>query len=276
MQSSTTSKEKIKTIAIGGFDGIHLGHQALIKRVNKNGAIVVIEKEVSNLTPGFDRLNFLNCELFIFKIEEIKELTPKEFITLLKNNFPNLKKIVVGYDFKFGKNRSCDIECLSSLFPNIDIVDEVKIDNIGIHSKIIREYLINGKIREANRFLGRYYQIFGEKIEGQGIGREKLFATINLSVERYLIPSEGVYATLTEINKKIFTSITFIGKRVSTDNNFSIETHLLDIKEIEIKKRENIKILFLDFIRKNRKFKNLKELKEQIKRDIEGRKRISH
>ena len=239
---------------IGGFDGMHIAHQELIKRAKK---LIVIEKG-SNLTPGDDRCDYTNLECIFYKLEEIKHLLPIQFIELLKNQ--NIKKVVIGEDFRFGKDKKGDISLLKKHF-EVEVIKEIKLDNIPVHSKIIREFIKNKEIKKANKFLGHTYKIKGIKIKGQGIGSKKLVPTINVKpIKNYLIPPNGVYITLT--NK--LPSLTFIGIR-STDNNFSIETHILNNTFI---KDELIIIEFLDFLRENKTISNLEELKILINNDI--------
>ncbi len=246
---------------IGGFDGMHLGHQELIK---KSDILIIIEKG-SNLTPGNDRCDYTNLPCKVFNLEEIKELTPIEFIEILKKL--NISKIVVGKDFRFGKNRSGDLTLLKKYF-EVESIDEVKIDGIGVHSKIIRDFIKAGNIKKANKFLAHTYKIKGTQIKGQGLGNKELVPTVNIKlIKNYLIPKPGVYITFT--NGK--PSLTFIGIR-STDNNFSIETHLLMENGKWKMENENdiFAIEFVEFLRENRKFENLKELKDQIQKDIEN------
>ena len=248
---------------IGGFDGMHLGHQALIKKAD---LIVVIEKG-SNLTPGDDRCEYTTLPCKFYNLNDIKDLSPVEFIEILKKL--NISKIIVGKDFRFGKNRSGDLTLLKKHF-EVESIDEVKIDGIGVHSRIIREFIKKGNIKKANKFLGHTYKIKGTQIKGQGLGSKELVPTININpVKNYLIPKPGVYITLT--NKH--PSLTFIGVR-STDNNFSIETHILVKEEgrrLKIEGENGNKIFqieFLEFLRENRKFDNLKDLKKRIQEDI--------
>jgi riboflavin kinase/FMN adenylyltransferase len=244
------------TAAIGGFDGMHLGHQALIK---KSDILIIIEKG-SNLTPGNDRCEYTKLPCEFYNLEEIKNLEAVEFIEILKDR--NIAKIVIGPDFRFGKNRKGDINLLKKHF-DITVVDEVKIEGTGVHSRVIRKFIQNGEIKKANRFLGHTYKIKGFQIRGQGLGSKELVPTLNIKpAKNYCLPKAGVYITKTNG----FPSLTFIGIR-STDNSFSIETHILN-KEYRMENEELINIQFLRFLRENRKFDNLKELKKQIEKDI--------
>lgn len=260
-------KDKIKTVAIGGFDGIHRGHMQLVKRLGKNGALAVIEKEHTNLTPGLKRCEYSKYPCMFYHFLKIKHLSGKEFMALLKKDFPHLKKIVVGYDFIFGKNRSHKAEDLRELFDGeVEIVSEYSYDSISVHSRFIREKLQNGDIVEANRLLGREYSIIGNIIQGQGVGSKHLYPTLNLHVHDFLLPKNGVYATRTLVNDKIFDSVSFIGIRKSVDKKFSIETHVID-EMID----ENIlwvEVFFVKYLRENIHFTHLTNLKKQISQDI--------
>lgn len=261
--------QNTKSIAIGGFDGIHRGHEKLLEEIGEDGVVVVIDKGFSNLTPETKRCDFIKQKCYFMELSNIKEMEGDEFIRLLKEYFPNLEKIVVGYDFRFGKNRAYCANDIIKLFPNkVKIIDEVKIEGISVHSHTIREFLKTGDIKSANLLLGRAYEIEGEIVKGQGIGREKLVPTLNLASNKYLLPKEGVYKTKTCVqNLEWLDSVSFIGKRESTDGNFSIETHIVE-KNIEFCP-EQVKIRFYNFIRENKKFDSLEELKKQILLDIE-------
>ncbi|WP_456488629.1 bifunctional riboflavin kinase/FAD synthetase [Caminibacter pacificus] len=247
-------------IAIGGFDGVHIAHKELINRADK---VVIIEKG-SSLTPGFDRLEYINKPFDFLFLDDIKHLSPYEFIEYLKKL--NAKEIIVGEDFRFGHNRSGDISLLKEHF-KVEVIKEIKIQGTGVHAKTIRELIRKGEISKANDFLGRFYKIKGTKIKGQGLGKKELVATINIELFKpYTQPKPGVYATKTNG----FDSVTFLGIR-STDNNFSIETHILDI---EVDFSGLIEIEFVEFLRENRKFESLSALKEAIKQDIQNCKSV--
>jgi len=274
--STILEKDKIEAIAIGGFDGIHKGHQELLRRVGKNAAAVIIDKDYANITPSFYRCRYIKCECFIYDFNEIKHLSGDEFIDLLKREFKNLKKIVVGYDFRFGAKKCCGINELKKSFPGaVEVVDEVKVDGISVHSDTIRSMIKNGDIKKVNTLLGREFSIVANVISGQGLGKKSLYPTINVVCKNFIIPKSGVYATRTLINTKKLPSVTFIGKRESTDGKFSIETHIIKTREaIEVKSGNEVEIFFVDFIRENRKFDTLQELKKQIGKDIENAIRI--
>ena len=267
--STVTTLKNSTAVALGGFDGMHLGHQELFKRLGKAGAIVVIENGYSTLTPGKIRQLHTKYPIVYLQLDAIRNLEADAFIALLKKKFPKLKRIVVGYDFHFGKERKYSAEYLKRVCTSeVIIVDEVKIDGISVHSRYIREMIRQGEIKKANRLLGYNYTIYGDVVKGQGIGAKELVATINIKSKKFEIPKEGVYVSLTRIDDEehLHPSVSFVGHRVSTDGSFAIESHVLD-QEVVCKKRAQIS--FIDFIRPNRRFENLKALKEAIQKDIQ-------
>jgi len=259
--------KNIDAIALGGFDGMHTAHQYLFQELGQKGAVLAIETGYADLTPGSHRKEHTHYPLFYLELDEVKGLSGKEFVQKLQTDFPDLKKIVVGYDFHFGNKRSCTSLDLKELFEGeVIIVDEVKVEGEAVHSHRIRHLLEKGKLEQANLFLGYYYQLKGKVVAGQGVGREKLVPTINIAVEGYRIPKEGVYATLTRLDdNKLYPSISFIGQRHITDGSFAIETHILDE---EVKQSQRAEISLIHFIRENRKFDAFADLKEQIVLDI--------
>ncbi len=254
----------IKSIAIGSFDGIHIAHQTLI---NKADAIVIIERNGGYLTPGYKRSNFTSKVCCFYHFDVIKGLTPKIFIEKLQTDFPKLEKIIVGYDFIFGKDRVGNTKMLQELFNGrVEIVKEVLVEGISVHSRTIKKYLREGNIAKANSLLGRRYSIEGEVISGQGLGKKELVPTLNLNVKEYQLPKEGVYTTVTTTESRIYKSVSFLGHRVTTDGSFAVETHVIDEDIGDV--QGVVELAFVDFIRPNQKFKSLKVLKEQIEDDI--------
>jgi riboflavin kinase/FMN adenylyltransferase len=260
----------IKSIAIGSFDGIHLAHQELISQVE---AVVIIERNQATLSHGYKRVEHINKPSFFYHFEQISSISAKEFIDRIKNDFPQLEKIVVGYDFAFGYKKEGNTSMLKELFNReVVVVKEVKYRGISIHSCIIRKAISKGNLSIANRLLDRNYKIYGEIIKGQGLGKKELVPTLNLNVQNYILPKDGVYATRTLVNNSWLRSVSFLGHRATVDGSFAIETHIInqDIGEII----GGLEIEFIEFIRANRKFNSLAELKEQIEKDIDRAKII--
>jgi len=236
--------------------------------LGEHGTIVVIETGYANLTPAKERENFSHHPILYIPLEDIRHMRVEEFIEFLKNRFPKLKKIVVGYDFHFGKDRKYSYDALKEMFDGeVQVIDEVKVHGDSVHSHKIRAKLKIGDIRGANAFLGHNYTIRGNVVHGQGIGKKELFPTINIETKEYLIPKDGIYVTLTRIDDEehYHPSVSFIGYRETTDGSFAIESHILD-GEVSCEKQASIS--FVSFIRDNKKFDSLEELKKAIKEDI--------
>jgi riboflavin kinase/FMN adenylyltransferase len=264
---TTLKKSKVTSIAIGGFDGLHIAHQELISNLDKDGALFIIDRGGVGLTPHKYRCRYTEKACFLVDLEDLKWMSALEFINYLKDEFVNLKKIVVGYDFRFAKDREGDSLLLKSLFNGqVIVVGEIKKDGVSVHSRVIKDMLKLHDIDSANTLLGRSYSINARVIKGQGIGKKELYATLNLDVGEFFLPSNGVYATYSKIDDRIYKSVTFIGNRVSTDGSFSVETHILDVEITKVIKM--IEVIFIGFIRKNRKFDDLSLLKSQINDDI--------
>ena len=273
-----TKKQSIEILAVGCFDAFHLGHKELLKHLKReNSALLIIDKfQKDRLVPKEKMNEFSEFDLIFVDFESIKNLSATEFLAHLQAEFTKLKTLVVGEDFRFGKGRSAgakDIEKLSSL--KAIIVPDFEFKGISVHSKIIKELLLQGDIEEANILLGRAYAVCGTLIHGQGIGAKELVATLNLDTKNYFLPKNGVWASLCEIMGQIFHSVSFIGLR-STDGKFSVESHILDEKfaEFKLKKNEKITLIFKKFLRENRRFDDLNSLKMQIQKDCENARKI--
>jgi riboflavin kinase/FMN adenylyltransferase len=266
--SGFTVSSTVDAVAIGNFDGMHRGHQTLFDQLGDNGGIVVIEHYRSTLTPHIYRSYFTELPIFFYDFDLIREMRPEKFVEKLQRNFPNLRRIVVGEDFLFGLNRSGNVEHLKHLFEGeVIAIKEVTLDDQPIHSRFIRKMIEAGDMEQANEMLGRPYEIWGDVIRGQGIGKEKLVPTINLKSERFLLPKAGVYATETAIDGCYFPSVSFVGHRQTTDGAFAIETHLIDQTLSTVKGKVSIR--WYRYLRENRKFDSLDALKAQIAKDIE-------
>lgn len=267
---SIVLQNKIQSIAIGSFDGIHLAHKELSNKVD---AMVIIERNGGYITPGYKRSLYTDKVCCFYHFDKIKSLTPQEFVDRLKEDFPSLNTIVVGYDFFFGKGKSGDVKVLSEICDReVVIVNEIKHNDISVHSRVIKQYIKDGNIEMVTELLGRNFIIDGTIIKGQGIGKKELLPTINLNVQDFELPKEGVYATRTNINSNWYDSVSFIGHRVSTDGSFAVETHILDedIDDVGIVGQ----IEFIQYIRENKKFESLVDLKTAIMNDIEISKKV--
>lgn len=295
--SSISKNNHITSITIGKFDSIHIAHQRLISALGKNGAVIIIAfknsafngdlkfcdsahkyaNQNAQILPQSEKKRYISHPIYFIKFDKIKNVNGKKFIKFLQKKLPHLREIIVGEDFKFGKNRTfCaqDIPKISKL--KVRIFKEMKVDNIPVHSKNIRTFLAQGQVALANKLLGRMYSIKGCIVCGQGLGAKSVVPTINIAVCDYLLPQSAVYASKTRLKGKVYDSISFLGKRESADNNFAIESHILG--DFALESREiigrKIEIFFIEKIRDNRKFDSLPALKEQIAKDIKKAKAI--
>ncbi len=258
-------KNSIKSVAIGSFDGIHIAHQALIEKAE---AVVIIERNGGYLTPGYKRSLYTQKPCYFYHFDKICHLSPKAFVEKLQQDFPSLEKIVVGYDFVFGKGKSGDVSHLSAYFQgSVEVVKEVMFEGISVHSRTIRRYLIVGNIDMVNTLLGRNYTIDGRVIAGQGLGKKALVPTLNLKVIQYQLPLEGVYVTRTRIKETWLPSVSFLGHRVSTDGSFAVESYVIDRELGRV--TGSVSLQFVAFLRPNKKFESIEALKEQILLDVE-------
>lgn len=290
---SISKDNSISSIAIGKFDGLHLGHQKLLSTLidfassaKEECATIIIDTHSSeyltSLDDRYERLSRSVGNVFALDLDSVRELSGGEFVALVQNLLPNLSHIVVGYDFAFGKNRAFGAEDLQKLFggkslvrvPKITIVPKVSHNEIPLHSSVIKDLIMHGDIAIANAMLGWCYKLKCKTTKGQGIGSKELFPTINALTNGYVLPSNGVYATRTNGAN----SVSFIGQRLSTDGCFAIESHILgDFAEFlqdKDYKEGVIEIEFVQKLRENRHFDTLDLLKSQIQKDISNAKKI--
>ena len=283
--SSISKNNNITNITIGKFDSIHLAHKALIDLLDSNGAVLIIASKNRHLgtnskqviLPQKHKKRLISKPIFFINFKKIKDLSGANFLKYLQKKLPKLQKIIVGEDFCFGKNRhakASDIPKISSL--KVEMLKEIKIAGIPVHSQNIRDFIANGKIKLANRLLGRDYSIKGRIVRGQGLGKAKLVPTINIVNKKYLLPQSAVYASKVRIKNKVYDSVTFLGHRLSADNNFAIESHILGDFEVDSNAilGRKIEIIFIDKIRENHRFERLDLLKRQISSDIKKAKAI--
>ncbi len=280
-----SQKEEEISLLLGYFDGLHLGHIALIKTAHYEAKYPLCllsfsapisqfinnGKESKILTANFDKKRIL-YPYHIKKIISLKidadfiNLSPLEFIAILKKM--NVKEIFVGEDFRFGFQARGDIKLLQEHFP-IHVKDIVKIANQKISTSLIKNYLMKGAIKKANKMLGRYYEIVGNIIHGNSIGRTLKYPTANLNLkDNYLLPKNGVYKTICYVHGIPYISITNVGVHPTINqlNQPLVEVHIKDFSGDIY--GQTVYLAFLDFIRPEIKFSNLDDLKTQIDKDF--------
>ena len=240
----------VEVTCIGAFDGVHKGHIELInktKEINKNFQIVTFDeipklyfdKSLKPLLDNKNKNNIFNdlkpTNLIYLKFDEINQLSSDEFLKYLDINL-RTKKIVVGKDFKFGKNRSGDVDNIISYFgkDNVILLSDYIIDNEKVSSTKIRNFLDTGNIQKANNFLGREYELSGLVVKGKKLGSKIGFPTANLQLNNDLyLPKFGVYEISCIVNGNVFKGILNIGitPTVLNSKKVKIEAHLFNFNE---------------------------------------------
>lgn len=279
-------------IALGSFDGLHIGHLSLIYKVvevakKNNGKSIVftfknhpktlIDKEnVPKLLMDNDKkvevLKSHNVDIVCFHEFnfEFMKMTPKEFIEFLVFKY-NVKGFVVGFNYKFGYKNLGNVELLRSLQSEygyeLYVMEPCTYKDEVISSTRIRKALEEGDVFEAAKMLSLPYTISGEVIHGRQIGRTIGFPTANLKYkENFILPKVGVYYTNVMVNNSIYKGITSIGSNPTVDGkNVTVETYVLDFDGKIY--GEKVEVSFIKKIRDMKKFNGVEELKGQLERD---------
>ena len=273
------------SICLGYFDGVHLGHQALIKYARKNAkyilGLLTFSKPISTivdngkskevLTSLDDRFKIISKlgvdYYFVTQVdEEFTKLSDLDFIEMLRKM--NVKEIFVGKDFRYGAKAAGTISTLKDYF-DVNVIDIENVDGEKVSTQRIDNLLLDGDIKKANDLLGHNYSVVGTIVEGRHIGTEIGFPTLNLQLsDNYILPRFGVYKTICYVDNVPHISITNVGIKptVSNEEKPGIEVHLKDFKG-EIK-GDVIILEFLKLIRPEIKFSSLEELKAQIADDV--------
>lgn len=274
--------KKETVVTIGKFDGVHKGHQKLLKyTVNyakKNNLIsiaILIKKRNVSIYNIEENTNFIK-ELgidYIIVIDFLPEfytMEAKEFFNKLIEYY-RMKHIAVGFDFAFGRNREGNREFLDKYSKEFGIgVSIIKFLNYKknrISSSSIRDCLSNGKIKDANKMLGRKYTISGIIVHGNALGRKIGYPTANLEIPNNIfIPKMGVYSSLVKIGNgdKLYKALTFIG--ISNINKeLRVESHILDFSKMIYGKK--LTVMLLKYVRDNIKVNSIEEVKLLLKKD---------
>lgn len=289
--SANTYKTKGSAIAIGNFDGFHLGHQKIIERLKQvareNDLISIIltftpnpkiyfkrEKQLINTDAQKKEIleNLEADRVIIINFAEVVDMSDERFLKDFLIDKYKMKHIVMGENFRFGKGREGDIGFLKQMADQqgfgLTVVKSVMLDHHRVSSTYIREKLTTAKIEESNRMLGRRYFIDGLVVEGDKVGSELGFPTINLETDNILLP-EGVFKTTVEIDGAIYNSITYIGYRPTfSGKEKKVESHIFDFNRKTYGKQ--VKIYFEKKLRDDMKFDSKMSLINQIKKDIEN------
>lgn len=292
------SFEKPTAAAIGNFDGVHAGHQHIFKRLLDISQKHTVSSVAVTFFPHpgkmihpqkiqlIQTLNQRLDDIASFQIDiavvipfdkDFAATAPSDFVENILHENLRAQHVIVGSNFKFGKNRSGDTDFLkkSASFFNICVhsVGPVKLNDEPVSSSAIRRYLHAGQIEKANLFLGKPYSIRGRVIKGHSRGRMLGFPTANLLPENEILPP-GVFITRSRFNGKKHPSLTNIGTRPTFHpphhgkNHLNVETYLTDIDSPLYGKHMTVEIL--KKIRNEKCFRNPEALRKQIRKDLQS------
>ena len=288
---------KNPVLTIGTFDGVHLGHQRIIQQLNSEAAKIDGESVLFTFEPhprmvldpqhhgikliqsqeekiaSLDNFGLKNVILYPFT-KDFSNLTAEEFVEKILVEKMGVKKLVIGYDHQFGKNREGNLNFLIEKgkqfgFEVVEIPAQ-DVDEVKVSSTKVREAIKTGNIEQANSFLGHTFLLSGEVIHGNKLGRTIGYPTANIHVfnEEKLIPANGVYAVKVELeNGRLYPAMMNIGIRptIQGDHRLTIEVHLFDF-DADLYGRK-LSVHFLRKWRDEQKFSGIEELKAQLKKD---------
>ena len=291
--TSISKNYRNSVIAIGNFDGVHIGHKKVLKEAYKKAKkmkkkfglltfepvpVMFFNKKILNhrLDLKFQKILNLKKEKLDFVIiqnfnKKFSKLSYQDFIHKILHKKIKCKFLYVSKNFKFGKNRKGDVAKLKKYekkyFYKTIITSPLTKKNKTVSSTIIRKLLQEGRIKKANFLLDRKWEVTGKVVKGSQRGRKIGFPTCNILMKKYVIPRFGVYAVNVRINRDLKKGIANVGYRPT----FNGKKLLLEVNIFGIKKNlynKIISVVFSKFIRPEKKFKNYLELKNQIKKDI--------
>lgn len=285
-----------KALTIGTFDGVHLGHQKILKSIistakkkglksavltlfphprmilNKDSSI----KLLNTIEERISMLKYIGVDEVIVKefTKEFSQLSAEDYVKQILVNELHAKIIIIGYDHRFGKNRSASIQDLlafSSVYDfEVQQINALTLNDINISSTKIRNALFEGNLSLANKYLGYEYKLTGEVVNGKKIGRQLGFRTanINVNVNYKLIPKDGVYVVKSDINDQCYYGMMNIGQNPTIKNATpSIEVHFFDFNQDLY--GQTISVKLLKRLRDEYRFEHIQALKNQLEKDKE-------
>jgi riboflavin kinase/FMN adenylyltransferase len=282
-------------VGLGNFDGLHIGHMALVNtlinecRISGFGSLVyTFMKHPENIlrkklfTPLLTTtgkktqllaetpLDYLYFEYFD---ECFSRMKPEAFVKDILIDRLKIKLAVTGFNYRYGYKGQGDANLMKEMGKlynfKVIVIPPVKVENEVVSSTLIRNYVAKGDMDKVFKLLGRHYSITGKVSTGKRIGSKLGFPTANIYPEDYLIlPSDGVYATRTSLGGRLYCSITNIGRNPTIEDNgrTTVETHILDFDDNIYDK--DIEVFFISKIRGEKKFKSKDELADQINKDV--------
>lgn len=288
------SENQGMVLALGNFDGVHRGHREILditvrnaREINGKSAVLVFDPHPLNLlkpqsrtqilTPLQEKANLMEAlEIDILLVipfdRQFASLTPEEFVKNILVDRLHVKLVVVGFDYSFGREGSGRVEDLEKMARfygfKVKIVKPVVFKEKIVSSSLVRDLILQGRVKEASFYLGYPYFIKGQVIPGEGRGKFLGYPTANLEVPRErIIPADGVYLTMVTFHEQHFYGLTNIGfKPTFKGKTKTIETYIFNF-ENSIYENE-LRLTFLQKIRDERPFSSSEKLKEQINLDL--------
>lgn len=287
-------------VALGVFDGVHLGHQAVIREAVRRSSELGGDAMVLTFHPHpakivrpasaprlltteqqdyelFSSLEVDICLILDFT-EELRRWPARRFLDYLTNSAPTIRAMVVGPSWHFGWERGGNFPVLQFWAAERSLaaveVPPVLVAGEAVSSTAIRRLVVDGNLAAANARLGRPYQLTGRVVTGRGLARELGFPTANLAIENELLPANGVYAARVSAGDRILDAAVSVGVRptVVSSGPVVVEVHLLDFAENI--QGHHLRVDFLMRLREERKFNSLEELRAQMSRDVEEVRRM--
>ena len=280
-------------VTVGVFDGLHIGHQAVIQQVLTQAknfklasfvltfdppplaflapercppALTALPKKIEILEQlGVDAVVFARFDAYL------QQMSPNTFVQQVLLQRLHARQVIVGYDWQFGRGRSGNADALKQLGGqyqfDVMIVGPVQIHGEPVHSTRVREAIASSNLDLASELLGRRYSIMGEVVKGKGRGRQIGFPTANIDAGNQMLPPSGVYAVQVKLEGCMFDGVLNMGTRPTFDGEkFQIETHLFDFEKVIYGKK--IEISFIEKIRAEQRFPSPEMLVNRIKQDV--------
>ncbi len=287
-------------LAIGNFDGVHLGHREILSAVvadararNAQAAAVTFEPHPEQflrpdrapqlITPLAERLRLLaetgvDAAVVLRFDAALAGLAPREFVEKILSAALSTKSIHEGENFHFGRGAAAGIEQLAAYGREfgfeVNTHQAVDVRGLEVSSSAIRALVAAGDIRRARWMLGRPFAVLSMHARGRGVGSKLLVPTVNLAEYNGLLPGFGVYVTRLRVAGRAFEAVTNVGNRPTFDGvGFGVETHILNFEPVELGEDTPLELEFLMRLREERKFPSPQELKAQIMKDVARAKR---
>jgi riboflavin kinase/FMN adenylyltransferase len=286
-------------ISVGNFDGLHLGHQKIIRSLvaearnsDLRAAVITFDPHpmkvlrpesapqlIETLTQRLSGLEKLGLDAaLVLKFDaKLARVSAEDFVRQILLETARSQKILVGSNFRFGHKHAGDVKLLQQAGTargfEVEIVPPVELDGTPVSSTRVRQAVSDGGVVEAAKLLGRHFALTGDINPGDGRGSKIVFPTLNLAPEQELLPARGVYATRVLLHDGEHDAVTNVGVRPTFDGHgLTVESHLLDFSETVRDGR--LEVRFIERLREEQKFSGAEELRAQIGRDIEAAIRI--